>query len=73
MKGLLVNPGHPQSFWSFNQVLRMLGKKALMPPLGLLTVAALLPPEWDLKFRDLTFQDISPADWDGCDSFWSPG
>ena len=73
MKGLLVNPGHPQSFWSFNQVLRMLGKKALMPPLGLLTVAALLPPEWDLKFRDLTFQDISPADWEGCDLVFVSG
>lgn len=45
----------------------MLGKKALMPPLGLLTVAALLPPEWQFTFRDLTFQEISPSNWQACD------
>ena len=73
MNVLLVNPKHPQTFWSFNRVLEILGKKALMPPLGLLTVAALLPPEWDLKFRDLTFQDISPADWEACDLLFVSG
>ena len=73
MKVLLVNPGHPQTFWSFNRVLEMLGKKALMPPLGLLTVAALLPPEWDARFRDLTFQAISPQDWDDCDLLFVSG
>lgn len=73
MKVLLVNPGHPQTFWSFNQVLKMLGKKALMPPLGLLTVAALLPPEWDAGFRDLTFQVISSQDWDACDLLFVSG
>ncbi len=51
----------------------MLGKKALMPPLGLLTVAALLPPEWHLAFRDLTFQEISPADWQACDLLFVSG
>ena len=73
MKVLLVNPNHPQTFWSFNRVLKMLGKKALMPPLGLLTVAAMLPPEWDLKFRDLTFQDISPEEWEECDLLFVSG
>jgi len=51
----------------------MLGKKALMPPLGLLTVAALLPPEWEARFRDLTFQDISPKDWEECDLLFVSG
>lgn len=73
MKVLLVNPKHPQTFWSFNRVLEMLGKKALMPPLGLLTVAALLPAEWDLKFRDLIFQAISPEDWEECDLLFVSG
>jgi radical SAM superfamily enzyme YgiQ (UPF0313 family) len=67
LKVLLVNPNHPQTFWSFNRVLMMLGKKALMPPLGLLSVAALLPREWEVRLRDLTFQSISPQDWDDCD------
>ena len=73
MKVLLVNPGYPQTFWSFNRVLKMLGKKALMPPLGLLTVAALLPQEWETRFRDLTFQAISPQDWDACDLLFVSG
>jgi radical SAM superfamily enzyme YgiQ (UPF0313 family) len=51
----------------------MLGKKALMPPLGLLTVAALLPPEWPLTLRDLTFQAISPGDWQACDVLFVSG
>lgn len=67
MKALLVNPGHSQTFWSFNNVLSMLGKKALMPPLGLLTVAALLPPEWELQLVDQTFQAIAPEDWEACE------
>ncbi len=43
MRVLLANPGYPQTFWSFDNVLKMIGKKILFPPLGLLTVAALLP------------------------------
>ncbi|MCX5892644.1 MAG: B12-binding domain-containing radical SAM protein [Deltaproteobacteria bacterium] len=45
----------------------MLRKKAILPPLGLLTLAALLPREWDLKLIDLIFQKISPKDWEDCD------
>ncbi len=67
MKVLLVNPQYPQTFWSFNRVLRMLGKKVLLPPLGLLTLAALLPEDWDLRLADLTIGDVSEAEWDWCD------
>lgn len=51
----------------------MLRKKALLPPLGLLTVAALLPPDWHLKLIDLTFQEITPRDWEGCDLVFISG
>ncbi len=67
MKALLVNPGYPQTFWSFNRVLKMLGKKVLDPPLGLLTVAALLPDDWQLRLVELTVRPVSDQEWDFCD------
>ena len=45
----------------------MLGRKAVHPPLGLITVAALLPQDWELNLIDLTFQTINQQDWDTCD------
>jgi radical SAM superfamily enzyme YgiQ (UPF0313 family) len=67
MKVLLVNPRYPQTFWSFDKVLQMLDKKAFMPPLGLLTVAAHLPPDWDIRLVDLTVRKITEEDWSQCD------
>ncbi|MFC1835122.1 B12-binding domain-containing radical SAM protein [Thermodesulfobacteriota bacterium] len=67
MRILLVNPKYPQTFWSFNRVLRMLNKKVLLPPLGLLTVAALLPQTWQYRLADLVARDISEEDWNQCD------
>ena len=63
MNVLLVNPSYPQTFWSFNKVLKLTGKKALVPPLGLLTVAALLPQTWKFRLLDLVFQSVSDDDW----------
>ena len=68
MKVLLVYPRDPDTFWSFRHVLGFVGKRAAFPPLGLLTVAALLPPDWDLKLVDtnvepLADRDIAWADW----------
>jgi len=68
MKVLLVYPANPESFWSFKHVLRFVAKRAAFPPLGLLTVAAMLPADWQMKLVDtnvepLTDADIAWADW----------
>lgn len=64
---LLLYPGFPDTFWSFKHALKFVHKRASLPPLGLLTVAALLPPEWekrlvDVNVRPLTDQDLAWAD-----------
>lgn len=73
LKVLLVSPDYPQTFWSFNRVLKMTGKKALVPPLGLITVAALLPSDWRLELVDMVFQRISDSQWDACDMVFISG
>jgi radical SAM superfamily enzyme YgiQ (UPF0313 family) len=70
VKVLLVSPNFPQTFWSFNRVLRMTGKKgkkALVAPLGLITVAALLPKNWQLQLVDMAFQSILAKQWKECE------
>ena len=67
MNVLLIYPRFPDTFWSFRYALSFIGKKAAFPPLGLLTVAALLPPEWsrrlvDVNVDNLTDDDLSWAD-----------
>lgn len=52
-KILLINPEVPNTFWSLKHALSFVSKKALLPPLGLLTVAAMLPDTWDKKLIDL--------------------
>jgi len=52
MKILLISPQTPDTFWSFKHVLRFVSKRASFPPLGLLTVAAMLPRDWDLRLVD---------------------
>ena len=64
---LLVNPACPQTFLSLNNVLRRLGKRLLAPPLGLLTIAAWLPQDWDLRLVELTVRDISEEEWSQCE------
>ena len=62
MKILLLYPPTPETFWSFKHVLRFVSKRSTFPPLGLLTVAALLPTEWDLKLVDMNVEPLSDAD-----------
>jgi uncharacterized protein YqfA (UPF0365 family) len=53
MKVLLVYPPTPDTFWSFKHVLRFVSKRAAFPPLGLLTVAGMLPADWQVKLVDM--------------------
>ncbi|GAH99640.1 unnamed protein product, partial [marine sediment metagenome] len=62
MKILLVYPAYPETFWSFKYALKFISKKASLPPLGLLTVAALLPKEWEKKLVDMTVTALSDRD-----------
>ncbi|HTP65308.1 MAG TPA: B12-binding domain-containing radical SAM protein [Geobacteraceae bacterium] len=62
MKILLVYPQYPDTFWSFRHALRFIGKKAAFPPLGLLTVAAMLPAEWEKRLVDMNVRPLSDRD-----------
>ncbi len=68
MRILLVCPECPETFWSFKHALRIISRKALLPPLGLLTVAAMLPSSWQRKLVDMAVsalrdEDIQWADY----------
>jgi radical SAM superfamily enzyme YgiQ (UPF0313 family) len=68
VKVLLIYPRYPDTFWSFRYSLKFIFKKATFPPLGLLTVAAMLPEEWEKKLVDmntttLTDKDLKWADY----------
>ncbi len=64
MRTLLVNPEFPFCFWTFEQACEFQGAKAMCPPLGLITVAALLPPEWELRLVDLNTRKLTEQDWE---------
>ncbi|MGL5804425.1 MAG: B12-binding domain-containing radical SAM protein [Xenococcaceae cyanobacterium] len=64
MRILLIYPLFPQSFWSFEKALALAGKKSLIPPLGLITVAAILPQEWEFKLVDRNIREITESEWD---------
>ena len=61
MKILLVSPKTPDTFWSFKHVLKFVSKKSSIPPLGLLTVAAMLPPDWELRLVDKNVEPLNDA------------
>lgn len=67
MKILLLYPKFPETFWGFKYALPFIGKKASFPPLGLLTVAALLPKDWEKKLVDLNIQKLRQKDLEWAD------
>lgn len=62
MKILLIYPYFPDSFWSFKHALKFIVKKASSPPLGLLTVASMLPDEWEKKLIDMNVSSLKDED-----------
>ena len=65
---MLIYPEYPATFWSFKYALKFIGKRAALPPLGLLTIGAMLPKEWPKKLVDLNVmklrdKDLEWADW----------
>lgn len=67
MKVLLVYPEYPVTFWSFKHVLKFMSKQAAYPPLGLLTVAGLLPRDWELRLVDLNIRKLKDTEIEWAD------
>jgi len=67
LKILLVYPRYPDTFWSLKHALKFISKKAAFPPLGLLTVAAMLPGEWEKKLVDLNITTLTDKDLEWAD------
>ena len=67
MNILLVSPAVPDTFWSFKHAIPFISKKAAYPPLGLLTVAAMLPRGWNLKLVDMNVSRLTDEDIDWAD------
>ena len=67
MKALLLYPQFPQSFWSYDRFMKLLDLKATLPPLGIITVAALLPKDWEIRFYDRNVSLETDDDWQWCD------
>jgi radical SAM superfamily enzyme YgiQ (UPF0313 family) len=68
MNVLLLYPLFPKSFWSFEKMLDLIDRKVMLPPLGLVTVAAILPQEWNFKLVDRNVRDVTEEEWDWADT-----
>ena len=68
LNALLIYPRFPDTFWSFKYALKLIRKKGSSPPLGLLTVAAMLPDEWNKRLVDLNVSELTAEDlaWADC-------
>ena len=64
MRTLFLYPQFPKTFWSYEKILELVNRKVLLPPLGLATVAALLPQDWEMKLVDRNVRDVTEAEWD---------
>lgn len=67
MKALLIYPRFPKTLWSYEDILKLVDRKVLLPPLNLVTVAALFPPEWDFRLVDRNIRPVEDAEWEWAD------
>src|SRR5258708_34762632 len=67
MKVLLVYPEFPDTYWSFRHALSFIGKRSAFPPLGLLTVSAMLPASWERRVVDMNVRSLKSSDIDWAD------
>jgi radical SAM superfamily enzyme YgiQ (UPF0313 family) len=67
MKILLINPEYPNTYWSFRYALTFEGKRSAFPPLGLLTISALLPRSWERRLVDLNVKKLRSSDIEWAD------
>ncbi len=67
MKALLIYPEFPDTYWSFRHALTFEGKRAAFPPLGLLTVSAMLPDKWERRLVDMNVSQLTDSDIEWAD------
>ena len=67
MNILLVYPKYPDTYWSFRHALNFISKRAAVPPLGLITVSAMLPGTWQKKLVDMNVSALNPEDIEWAD------
>ncbi len=67
MRILLIYPVFPPTFWSYNKILELVDRQVLLPPLGLITVAAILPQSWEFKLVDRNIRLVTEAEWQWAD------
>jgi hypothetical protein len=73
MKVLLINPEFPDTYWSFRHALPFERKRCAFPPLGLLTVSALLPKPWERRLVDLNVRSLRSSDIEWADMVFVTG
>ncbi len=67
MNILLLYPLFPKTFWSYEKILELVNRKVLLPPLGLVTVAAILPQAWNFKLVDRNVRSVTEPEWQWAD------
>ena len=73
MKVLCISPVFPETYWGHERTLQFIGKRSILPPLGLLTVAAMLPRDWEVRLCDMNVRPLEDADLSWADVVFLSG